>query len=178
MSRVGKRPIPLPPGVEVSIEQDTVEVRGPKGVLRHTLPRTISARVEGQMLLVERANDSKESKSLHGLTRTLLANMVHGVSEGFQKRLVIEGIGFRAQLMGSHLQLSLGYSHPIIYPAPEGIEFEIADRNAIVVKGIDKQLVGSVAAEIRSLRPPEPYKGKGIAYADEYIRRKVGKGGV
>jgi large subunit ribosomal protein L6 len=146
--------------------------------MRHTLPQPITVKIVGTELLVERINDSKESKSLHGLTRSLLANLVEGVTNGFQKQLVIEGVGFRAQMMGSNLHLSLGFSHPIVYPAPEGIEFEVTARNTVLVKGIDKQLVGNIAAEIRGFRPPEPYKGKGVAYVGEKIRRKAGKAGV
>ncbi len=178
MSRVGKKPIPIPVGVKITMTDNIIEVQGPKGKLSHTIPQTISTERAGQELLVKRADDSKESKSLHGLTRTLIANMVEGVTTGFQKQLIIEGVGFRAQLMGSNLHLTLGFSHPIVYPAPEGIEFEVSGRNTVVVKGIDKQLVGSVAAEIRGFRPPEPYKGKGIAYVNERIRRKAGKAGV
>ncbi len=175
MSRIGKAPIPLPQGVEVKIEGSTVEVKGPQGTLSHTMPGDISLQIEDGMIHVRRNGDAKRVRSLHGLTRTLIANMVTGVTQGFQKRLEIVGIGYRVNLQERNLQLSLGYSHPVIYPIPEDIEVVVDKQTNITVKGIDKQKVGQVAAEIRGFRKPEPYKGKGIRYMGEQIRRKAGK---
>ena len=175
MSRIGKAPIPIPQGVEINRAGSTVKVKGPKGALSHTIPEGISIQVEEGMIHVKRKGDAKLERSLHGLSRTLIANMVTGVTAGFEKGLEIVGIGYRAALQGRNLQLSLGYSHPVIYPIPEGIEVNVDKQNKITVKGIDKQKVGQVAAEIRSFRKPEPYKGKGIRYLGEQVRRKAGK---
>jgi len=175
MSRIGKVPIPIPQGVEIKQAGSAVEVKGPKGVLSHIVPTGISLQVADGMIHVKRKGDAKRARSLHGLTRTLVANMVTGVTQGFEKGLEIVGIGYRAGIGGKNLQLNLGYSHPVIYPIPEGIQVEVEKQNKITVKGIDKQKVGQVAAEIRSFRKPEPYKGKGIRYADEQVRRKAGK---
>jgi large subunit ribosomal protein L6 len=175
MSRIGKAPIPIPQGVEIKRSGAIVEVKGPKGTLSHAIPEGISIKVEDGAIQVKRKGDAKRERSLHGLSRTLIANMVMGVTAGFEKGLEIVGIGYRAALQGRNLQLSLGYSHPVTYPIPEGIEVEIDKQNKITVKGIDKQQVGQVAAEIRSFRKPEPYKGKGIRYVGEYVRRKAGK---
>ena len=175
MSRIGKAPIPIPQGVEINRAGSTVEVKGPKGALSHTIPEGISIQVEEGMIHVKRKGDAKLVRSLHGLSRTMIANMVTGVTAGFEKGLEIVGIGYRAALQGRNLQLSLGYSHPVIYPIPEGIEVNVDKQNKITVKGIDKQKVGQVAAEIRSFRKPEPYKGKGIRYIGEQVRRKAGK---
>jgi len=176
MSRIGRKPIPIPQGVEVKIEGKVVTVKGPKGVLSHTVPAEIEVTLEDGEIRVHRKSDNKRSKALHGLTRTLIANMVTGVTEGFEKRLEIVGVGYRAQLEGKALRLSLGYSHPVIYPIPEGIEIEVPQPTKIVVRGIDKQKVGQVAAEIRALRKPDSYKGKGIRYEGEVVRLKAGKG--
>ena len=175
MSRIGKASILIPQGVEINRAGSTVEVKGPKGTLSHTIPEGVSIQVKDGVIHVKRKGDAKRERSLHGLSRTLIANMVTGVTAGFEKGLEIVGIGYRAALQDRNLQLSLGYSHPVIYPVPEGIEVEIDKQNKITVKGIDKQQVGQVAAEIRSFRKPEPYKGKGIRYVGEYVRRKAGK---
>jgi large subunit ribosomal protein L6 len=178
MSRIGKKPIDLPPGVAVKVEKETIEVAGPRGRLSRTIPPLISVALEDHKILVGKKAESKQSRALHGLMRTLIFNMVKGVSEGFQKQLVVSGLGYRVQMQGKNLQLSIGYSQPVVVTPPPGIEFEVGQRNLITVRGANKEQVGQVAAEIRSLRPPEPYKGAGIAYADETIRRKVGKAGV
>jgi large subunit ribosomal protein L6 len=175
VSRIGKQPIPVPSGVEVTINGNDVTVKGPKGTLTQTFVEGIEIALEDGVINVRRPNDERRSRSLHGLTRTLVANMVTGVSEGFEKKLEIVGVGYRAQLKGSDLDLALGLSHPMVVKAPAGITFEVPAPNRISIKGIDKQRVGQVAAEIRKIRPPEPYKGKGIRYADEHVRRKVGK---
>lgn len=175
MSRIGKKPVQIPAGVEVAVNDQNVVVKGPKGQLDFTFAECISVNVEGNEAVVTRANDERESRAMHGLTRALLHNMVVGVSEGFSKSLELAGVGYRVALKGSTLDLSLGYSHPVTYDAPEGITFEVPDNTHINVKGISKQQVGQVAAEIRSKRPPEPYKGKGIHYVGEHIRRKLGK---
>ena len=178
MSRVGKMPIAIPAGVTVEIaENNLVTVKGPKGELVRALPAEMTIKKEGEEVIIERPNDLKKNKALHGLTRALIHNMVVGVNEGFSKTLEINGVGYRAAKQGKVLNLSLGYSHPVEYPEPEGIEIEVPDQNKIIVKGISKEKVGQCAAEIRGFRPPEPYKGKGIKYADEHIRRKVGKTG-
>ncbi|MGN0369967.1 MAG: 50S ribosomal protein L6 [Butyrivibrio sp.] len=178
MSRIGKMPIAIPAGVTVDIaENNKVTVKGPKGTLERVLPAEMEIKVEGTTVTVARPNDLKKMKSLHGLTRTLINNMVTGVSEGFEKKLEVNGVGYRAQKNGKTLVLSLGYSHPVEMVDPEGIEVVVDGQNLIIVKGIDKEKVGQYAAEIRSKREPEPYKGKGIKYADEVIRRKVGKTG-
>mgnify|MGYP002748401664 CR=1 FL=1 len=178
MSRIGRMPIAIPAGVTVEIaENNKVTVKGPKGTLERVLPAEMTIKKEGEEVVVTRPNDLKKMKSLHGLTRTLIYNMVIGVTEGYQKELEVNGVGYRAQKSGKTLNLSLGYSHPVDMVDPEGIEVEVPDQATIIVKGIDKEKVGQYAAEIRSKREPEPYKGKGIKYADEVIRRKVGKTG-
>jgi large subunit ribosomal protein L6 len=175
MSRIGKQPILVPSGVTVSIEDGLVRVNGPKGELSERIPRDITVAQEDDQLVVTRPTDRGEHRALHGLTRSLVFNMVHGVTEGYEKALEIQGVGYRAQKKGSDLELSLGFSHPVPVKAPEGIEFDVPQPTRIVVKGISKQLVGEVAANIRKQRPPEPYKGKGIRYEGEYVARKVGK---
>jgi large subunit ribosomal protein L6 len=175
VSRIGKQPIPLPDGVDVSIEPDLVRVKGPKGELEERVVRDISVEQEDGQLVVKRPTDRGDHRALHGLTRSLVANMVQGVTEGFEKRLEIQGVGYRAQLQGNKLVLSLGFSHPVEIQAPDGIEFEVPQPTQIVVRGISKQQVGEMAANIRKRRPPEPYKGKGIRYQGEYVARKVGK---
>jgi large subunit ribosomal protein L6 len=175
MSRIGRQPIPLPAGVTVSIDPEMVRVNGPKGELSERVHRDIEVTQEGEQLLVKRPTDRGEHRALHGLTRTLVANMVHGVTTGFEKRLEIQGVGYRAALKGKDLELAVGYSHPVPIRAPQGIEFEVPQPTRVVVRGISKQLVGETAAIIRKQRPPEPYKGKGIRYEGEYVARKVGK---
>ena len=178
MSRIGRMPIAIPAGVTVEIaENNKVTVKGPKGTLERVLPAEMDIKVEGEEVVVTRPNDLKKMKSLHGLTRTLIANMVKGVTDGYEKVLEINGVGYRAQKQGKKLVLSLGYSHPVEMEYPEGIESVVEGQNKITVKGIDKEKVGQYAAEIRDKRRPEPYNGKGIKYADEVIRRKVGKTG-
>lgn len=180
MSRIGKKPIIVPENVEITITGNHVTVKGPKGELTWDFPSEITVIQSDKELTVTRKDDEPESRSLHGLTRALLNNMVVGVSEGFEKRLEITGVGYRAQVSGKKLTLSLGFSHPIDMEAPEGITIEIdkEQKNVIIISGIDKQLVGEVAANIRKHRPPEPYKGKGIRYAGEYVHRKTGKTAV
>jgi large subunit ribosomal protein L6 len=179
MSRIGKLPIPVPSGVEVTLDEQVVTVKGPKGTLSHTVAAPITvARADDGTVTVVRPNDERESRSLHGLTRTLIANMVTGVTEGYEKRLEIVGVGYRVLSKGpTQLEFQLGYSHPIVFDAPEGITFTVDGPTRLGVAGIDKQLVGEVAANIRKLRKPEPYKGKGVRYAGEVVRRKVGKAG-
>ena len=178
MSRIGRMPIAVPAGVTVDIaENNKVSVKGPKGTLERVLPAEMEIKLEDGHIVVARPNDLKKMKSLHGLTRTLIANMVHGVNEGYEKVLEVNGVGYRAQKQGKKLVLSLGYSHPVEMEDPEGLESVVEGQNKIIVKGIDKEKVGQYAAEIRDKRRPEPYKGKGIKYADEVIRRKVGKTG-
>ncbi|BAI81212.1 50S ribosomal protein L6 [Deferribacter desulfuricans SSM1] len=175
MSRIGKKPINIPNGVKVTLENNKIIVEGPKGKLERELHPNISVEVTDNEILVKRHDDSKTSRSFHGLYRSLINNMVEGVSKGFEKRLEIVGVGYRAALKGKSLDLSLGFSHPVVIDPPEGIEFVVENPQKIVVKGIDKQLVGQVAANIRKIRKPEPYKGKGIRYEGEYILRKAGK---
>ena len=175
MSRIGKQPIPVPDGVEVAIEPELVRVRGPRGELSERVARDIEVTQEDGQLLVRRPTDRGEHRALHGLTRSLIANMVQGVTEGFEKRLEIQGVGYRAQLRGNAVELSVGYSHTVTVQAPDGIELEVPAPTQIIVRGISKQAVGEVAARIRKVRPPEPYKGKGIRYQGEYVARKVGK---
>jgi large subunit ribosomal protein L6 len=175
VSRIGKQPIPVPDGVEVSVEPELVRVKGPKGELSERVAREIDVRQEDGDVVVARPTDRGEHRALHGLTRSLIANMVQGVTEGFEKRLEIQGVGYRAQLRGKAIELSVGFSHTVPVEAPEGIEFEVPQPTQIVVRGISKQEVGEVAARIRKVRPPEPYKGKGIRYEGEYVQRKVGK---
>ena len=178
MSRIGRMPIAIPAGVTVDVaENNKVTVKGPKGTLERVLSSDLEIKVEGAEVVVTRPNDLKRMKSLHGLTRTLINNMVVGVTEGYEKKLEVNGVGYRAAKQGKKLVLSLGYSHPVEMEDPEGIETVVEGQNVIIVKGIDKEKVGQFAAEIRSKRAPEPYKGKGIKYADETIRRKVGKTG-
>ena len=178
MSRIGKMPIAIPSGVEVTIDGDTVTVKGSKGELTRTFSDLMTIKEEDGHVLVERPDDSREAKAQHGLTRTLIANMIEGVSQGFSKKLVLVGVGYRAALKGSDLELQLGYSHPVIVKAPENITFEVPTQTEIIVSGISKEQVGQVAANIRAWRKPEPYKGKGIKYVDEHIRRKEGKTGA
>jgi large subunit ribosomal protein L6 len=175
VSRIGKQPIPVPAGVEVSIEPEIVRVAGPRGTLEERKPRDIGVERQDSELIVSRPTNRGEHRALHGLTRSLIANMVLGVTEGYTKRLEIQGVGYRAALKGRDIELQVGYSHPVSIKAPEGIEFEVPVPTQIVVKGNSKQAVGEIAARIRKVRPPEPYKGKGIRYADEYVARKVGK---
>jgi large subunit ribosomal protein L6 len=178
MSRIGKMPVQLPSGVDVSIDGAQVTVKGPKGSLSHTLAGGITAeKGEDGSLAVNRPDDDRDSKALHGLSRTLVANMVTGVTQGFEKKLEIVGVGYRVQAKGANLELALGYSHPIVVEAPEGISFAVESPTKFSVQGIDKQQVGETAANIRKLRKPEPYKGKGIRYAGEHVRRKAGKAG-
>ena len=178
MSRIGKLPIAIPDGVQVSVDDRTVRVKGPKGELSHRVPAQISAAIEDGHLVVARRNESRQSRALHGLSRSLIANMVEGVVSGFDKTLDIIGVGYRAELKGRNLTLSLGYSHPVIFQAPPDVDLEVTGGTRITVRGIDKQLVGQVAAVIRSFKKPEPYKGKGIRYEDEQVRRKAGKTGA
>ena len=176
MSRVGKQPIPIPTGVEVAIEGSRVKVKGPKGELEHQAPPTIAVARDGDDIVVTRPDDERANRALHGLTRSLLANMIAGVSEGFSRELEIVGVGYRCTAQGPNkLELQLGFSHPVRFEAPEGITFEVPQPTRITVRGCDKQLVGQVAANIRKIRKPEPYKGKGIRYSDERVLRKAGK---
>jgi large subunit ribosomal protein L6 len=177
MSRIGRSPIPVPPGVEVEVDGSHVVVRGPKGTLERDIAPSLRVVRDDGALRVERPDDAKRSRELHGLTRTLIANMVTGVTTGYRKGLEITGVGYRAQLVGRKLQLSLGYSHPVEIDPPEGITFEVENPTRLAVTGIDKELVGHVAARVRATRKPEPYKGKGVRYAGEVIRRKAGKAG-
>ncbi|WP_138160051.1 50S ribosomal protein L6 [Peptoniphilus catoniae] len=177
MSRIGKKPIEIPNGVDIKIEDNTVTVKGPKGELKQTFDPNMKIVMEGQEIIVTRPDESKKSKSMHGLVRTLIANMVIGVTEGYKKELEIVGTGYRAAKNGKKLALTLGFSHPLELEDPEGIEVEVPAPTSIIISGIDKQKVGAYAAKIRSYREPEPYKGKGIKYVGEYIRRKVGKTG-
>jgi large subunit ribosomal protein L6 len=178
MSRIGKLPITVPSGVEVSIDGQMVTVKGPKGTLQQQIAEPIVVEPDGDgVILVKRPDDERKSRSLHGLSRTLVNNMVLGVSQGYQKDLEIHGVGYRVQLKGKNLEFALGYSHPVVVEPPQGIEFSIDGPTRLSVKGIDKQLVGETAAKIRKLRRPDPYKGKGVRYAGENIRRKVGKTG-
>ena len=175
MSRIGRKPIPVPESVTVEIAPGQVAVKGPKGELSQALSPEMKVEQDDGTITVQRPTDRGEHRALHGLTRSLIANMVEGVTQGYEKRLEIQGVGYRAQLKGKNLEMALGYSHPVAIEAPEGIEFEVPQPTEIVVRGIDKQLVGQVAADIRKRRPPEPYKGKGIRYRGEHVLRKVGK---
>lgn len=177
MSRIGKKPVPLPRGVTVNIGNNLLNVKGPKGELSRSLPLGVIISIHGDSVVVSRQDDLRESRAKHGLVRALLFNMIKGVTEGFERRLEINGVGYRAELMGHRMTLALGYSHPIIYELPKGISAKI-DKNVIVLDGYDRELLGETAAKIRSFRPPEPYKGKGIKYMEESIRRKVGKTGA
>ena len=175
MSRIGRAPIPVPDGVSVDIKGQHVTVTGPKGTLSHTVVEPIRIAQEDGRLVVTRPTDRGPHRALHGLSRSLVANLVTGVSEGFERRLEIQGVGYRAQLKGTDLELAVGYSHPVVVKPRKGIEFDVPAPTQVIVKGIDKQMVGQTAAEIRKVRPPEPYKGKGIRYVGEQVRRKVGK---
>jgi large subunit ribosomal protein L6 len=175
MSRIGKKPIPIPQGVKVQVDGQVVRAEGPKGKLAQSVPGGLSAKIEGSQVVVSRAGDDRTARALHGTARALVANMVTGVKDGFERKLDIVGIGYRAQVQGRNIQLALGYSHPVIFPLPEGITVEIDKQVAITLRGADKALLGQTAAKLRALRKPDPYKGKGIKYTDEVIRRKVGK---
>ena len=175
MSRVGQAPIPVPSGVQISVTGQTITVNGPRGELQRSFPEEISVEKVDEEIRVARSAESREARALHGLVRSLIANMVQGVTEGYEKRLEIHGVGYRAQKQGSDLELAVGFSHTVKKPAPDGIEFEVPAPTRITVKGIDKELVGQTAAEIRAIRKPEPYKAKGIRYEGEHIRRKAGK---
>ena len=175
MSRIGKQPIAIPDGVNVAVDPGRVTVNGPLGELTQNVPKRILVEKEDGQLVVKRPTERGDDRALHGLTRSLVANMVEGVTNGFEKRLEIQGVGYRAALRGTALELNVGFSHPVVIDAPAGITFEVPVQNEVVVKGIDKQQVGEIAAEVRDVRPPEPYKGKGIRYRGEYVRRKVGK---
>ena len=175
MSRIGKKPIEIPKGITISQKENVINVKGPKGELQQKVHSNIKIEINNGEVIVSRPDDSKENKSLHGLTRALIQNMVSGVDESYKKTLDIVGVGYRAELKGKNLLLNLGYSHPIYFIPPEGVTIETPSQTQVVVSGVDKQLVGQVAAKIRSFRKPEPYKGKGIKYSDEHIRRKAGK---
>ena len=175
MSRIGRKPVSIPQGVKVQIDGATVRAEGPKGKLTQPIPAPLSAKIEGNVLLIARPDDDRHVRALHGLTRALMANMVSGVKDGFERKLEIVGIGYRAQMQGKSIQLALGYSHPVIFPLPDGITAEIDKQTAITLRGADKALLGETAAKLRALRKPDPYKGKGIRYSGEYVRRKVGK---
>ena len=175
MSRIGKKPIAVPQGVKVAVEGATVKAEGPKGKLSQSIPSGVSVSMESNVLTVARDSDHRNVRALHGLTRSLLANMVTGVKDGFERKLEIVGIGYRCQVQGKALQLALGYSHPVVFPLPDGIQAEVDRQVSITLRGADKALLGQTAAKLRALRKPDPYKGKGIKYADEHIRRKVGK---
>ena len=177
MSRIGNKPIAVPAGVEVKIDGQKITVKGPKGTLEREIHKNISVEMENNTIKVTRPNNEALNRSLHGLTRTLISNMIEGVEKEYTRELQINGVGYRAQKQGNNLNLTLGYSHPVIFDAPEGITFDVPNPNTIIVKGIDKELVGQTAANIRSKRPPEVYRGKGIKYAEEVIRRKEGKTG-
>ena len=177
MSRIGKNPITLPSGVEIAVDGPQVKVKGPKGSLERTLDERITVTIDGDTVTLTRADDERDSRALHGLSRALVANMVIGVSEGYRKELQAVGVGYRANLQGKKLELQVGFSHPVLIEAPTGIDFEVPEPTKIIVSGIDKELVGQTAANIRRVRPPEPYKGKGIRHANEHVRRKAGKAG-
>ncbi len=178
MSRIGKMPITVPAGVTVTIESNFVTVKGPKGELSRQINKNMKLTMDNGVITVERPDDEKENRSLHGLSRTLINNMIVGVTQGFSKTLEINGVGYRAAKQGQNINFTLGFSHPVVKEPPAGITFEVPAPNKIVVSGADKEVVGAVAAEIRTLRPPEPYKGKGIRYEGEYVRRKIGKAGA
>jgi len=178
MSRIGKLPIAIPDKVSVEVHDHTVTVKGPKGTLTMTAHPLIDVQVKDRQVICGRPSDEKFHKALHGLTRSLIANMVEGVTKGFERKLELSGVGYRASMLGQNVNMSLGYSHPIVFPVPPGIKIEVRDQTQLTVSGLDKQLVGAVAAKLRSFRPPEPYKGKGVKYAEERIRRKAGKTGA
>ena len=175
MSRIGIQRIPVPAGVTVAIEPEAVRVNGPKGELSERIHRDIEVKQDGEMLLVSRPTDRGEHRALHGLTRSLVANMVEGVTNGYEKRLEIQGVGYRAAMKGKNIELQVGYSHPVLIEPPDGVTIEVPEPTKVIVSGADSQAVGEIAARIRKTRPPEPYKGKGIRYQDEYVQRKVGK---
>jgi large subunit ribosomal protein L6 len=175
MSRIGRQPIDVPSGVNIAISPGRVQVNGPLGELTQAVPARMQIKQEDGTLTVTRPTERGDDRALHGLTRSLLANMVEGVTNGFEKRLEIQGVGYRAALRGTDLELNVGFSHPVVIKPPQGISFDVPDNTTVLVKGIDKQLVGEIAAQVRKTRPPEPYKGKGIRYSGEYVRRKVGK---
>jgi large subunit ribosomal protein L6 len=175
MSRIGRKPVPIPTGVNVVVDGSTGRAEGPRGKLAQGVPPGLSVSVDGGVLTVTRGAETRSLRALHGLTRSLIANMVHGVKDGFERKLEIVGIGYRAQVQGKNLQLSLGYSHPAVFPLPDGIQAEVERQVSITLRGADKALLGQTAAQIRGLRKPNPYKGKGIRYAEEQVRRKVGK---
>ncbi|MDJ0843174.1 MAG: 50S ribosomal protein L6 [Crocosphaera sp.] len=177
MSRIGKRPIPLPNKVTIDIKGQNIAVKGPKGSLEFELPSKVAINQDGETIVVQREDDSRTARERHGLCRTLVANMVEGVSKGFEKRLSIQGVGYRASAQGSKLTLNVGYSKPVEMTMPKGISVAVENNTQVIVSGIDKEIVGNIAAKIRAVRPPEPYKGKGIRYVDEYVRRKAGKAG-
>jgi large subunit ribosomal protein L6 len=177
MSRIGKLPISIPAGVHVDVQGHTVTVKGPKGQLSLAVHPAVTVQIQDGKVVCTRGTDEKFHKALHGLTRSLVNNMVAGVLRGFERRLELVGVGYRASMLGPNLNLALGYSHPILFPVPTGVKIEVKDQTQITVSGIDKQLVGAVAAKIRGFRPPEPYKGKGVKYAEERVRRKAGKAG-
>jgi len=178
MSRIGRLPVPIPKGVSVTVASDAVEVKGPNGTLRTAQPRGITCAVEGDRIVVSRRSDDRRQRALHGLVRALLGNAVAGVTQGWKRELDIQGIGYRAAVAGDKVELALGYSHPVVYPIPKGIKVTVEKNTRVTITGADRQQVGQVAAEIRGLRPPEPYKGKGIRYLDEYVKKKVGKTGA
>ncbi|MDY2870391.1 MAG: 50S ribosomal protein L6 [Succiniclasticum sp.] len=178
MSRIGKKPIDVPAGVTVKVENNLVTVKGPKGELQRQIHHSMKVTLDNGVITVERPDDEKENRALHGLSRTLIHNMVEGVTNGFSKTLEIQGVGYRAAKQGKNINFTLGFSHPVVMEPPAGITFDVPQPNKIVVSGSDKEKVGAVAAEIRNLRPPEPYKGKGIRYEGEHVRRKVGKAGA
>jgi large subunit ribosomal protein L6 len=175
MSRIGKQPIELPSGVNVAISPGRVQVNGPLGELSQNVPQRMQIEQDDGTLVVKRPTERGDDRALHGLTRSLVANMVEGVTKGFEKRLELQGVGYRASLRGTDLELNVGFSHPVVIKPPQGVSFEVPDATSVLVKGIDKQQVGEIAAQVRKVRPPEPYKGKGIRYEGEYVRRKVGK---
>jgi large subunit ribosomal protein L6 len=177
MSRIGKRPITIPPKVQVTVDGTKVSVKGPKGELSRQLPSNVTISQQGEILTVNRCDNSRTSRQMHGLCRTLVANMIEGVSKGFERRLEIQGVGYRAQLQGRNLILNVGYSHQVQIAPPDGIQFAVENNTNVIVSGYDKEVVGNTAARIRAVRPPEPYKGKGIRYAGELVRRKAGKTG-
>jgi len=178
MSRIGKLPVSLPQGVTLTVGKREIQVKGPKGTLTTPVPAGITCKVEGDTAVCSRRNDERQQRALHGLTRALLANAVKGVSTGWTRKLEIQGIGYRAAVQGKNVELALGYSHPVVYAIPEGISVAVEKQTQISISGVDRQKVGQVASEIRALRPPEPYKGKGIRYVDEVIKKKVGKTGA
>ncbi|MEM6837400.1 MAG: 50S ribosomal protein L6 [Cyanobacteria bacterium P01_C01_bin.120] len=177
MSRIGKKPVPVPAKVTVTIDGLSVTVKGPKGELSRVLPEGVTVAQEGDTIVVAPEDDSRRSRERHGLCRTLVANMVEGVTNGYQKRLEIQGVGYRAQVQGQNLNMSLGFSHPVVFEPPAGVQFAVESNTNVIISGVDKEVVGNIAAKIRAARPPEPYKGKGVRYAGEYIRRKAGKAG-